>query len=101
MYYVIVLYNRGTKFRKEFRDVHGLPIQLYGFYTATVSAATRKSVIKLLGMHKPIILSRSLNKNYIFYVKEKDKILKLNQTLKLRILIATLAFEMGNDCPNI
>ena len=77
MYHVLILYNRGASFRKEFSklgDLRGFfPSHLnYMALTATASATTRKSVIRLLGMHKPVIISRSPNKNNIFYdVREK------------------------------
>ena len=41
--------------------------------TATALAATRKSVIRLLGLHKPVILSRSPNKNNILCEREKGE----------------------------
>lgn len=71
-------YYWGSSFGKEFSklgDLHGFfPSHLnYMALTATASASTRKTVIRLLGMHKPVILSRSPSKSNMFYeVLEKD-----------------------------
>ena len=77
--YLCKLYYRGSSFRKEFSklgDLRGFfPSHLnYMALTATASAATRKTVIRLLGMHKPVVLSRSPSKSNMFYeVLEKDE----------------------------
>ncbi|XP_019858455.1 PREDICTED: uncharacterized protein LOC100633019 [Amphimedon queenslandica] len=67
----------GSNFRKEFSklgDLRGFfPSHLHFMaLTATASQTTRKSVIKLLGMHKPVTISKSPSKcNIIYFVTEK------------------------------
>jgi ATP-dependent DNA helicase RecQ len=68
--YIIIL--RGATFRKEFSklgDLHGFfPSSLNVMaLTATASLSTRKEVMKLLGMLKPVTIVKSPDKPNIVY----------------------------------
>ena len=78
--------------------------------TATASASTRKDVIKILGMHKPVLILRCPNKtNIIYELREKsaevedelqylvDEVIKFRtETLKTIIFCRTY-----NDCSRL
>ena len=65
-YYIFII--RGIAFRKEFSklgDLRGFFPTLLNIMalTATASTSTRKEVIELLGMQKPVIISKSPDKS--------------------------------------
>ena len=67
---------RGDYFRKEFRRLGAvrslIPSTVHVMaLTATATTATKESVIAILGLDKPIIVSASPDKpNICYYVKE-------------------------------
>ena len=74
----ICYYNRGTTFRKEFAELQvvrslipsGVNVMAL---TATATSTTRRSIIKILGMEKPLIISWSPSKENLFLsVKENS-----------------------------
>lgn len=76
-YYTHKLFFRGTDFRKKFGKLG----DLRGFFpndvkfmalSATMSKKTRREVIRILGMHKPVIIAKNPDKiNIVYSVYEK------------------------------
>ena len=75
--------------------------------TATASASTRKDVIKILGMHKPVLILRCPNKtNIIYELREKSAEVEdelqylVDEVIKFRTKTAkTIIFRQTyNDC---
>lgn len=70
-----IYFFRGKDFRKEFsklRDLRGYFSQYVRFMalTATATMQTRKEVIRLTGMHKPVLVLKSPEKPNTFYSVE-------------------------------
>ena len=69
----LCLHYRGSDFQKEFSKLGELrgffpsPIKFMAL-TATVSSKTRKEVVRLLGMYKPVFLTKSPDKPNIIYI---------------------------------
>ena len=79
---IIIVYFRGSSFCPEFSElgkVHSIipeSVKVMAL-TATATKTTRASIIKLLDMHTPTVVSVHPGKNNImtlYYVKEKSSI---------------------------
>ena len=78
LYQYVIYFCRGKDFRREFGklgDIRGYFPQRLKFMalTATASLQTRKDIIKLMGMCKPVAVIKSPDKPNIYYsVEEKN-----------------------------
>ena len=112
---IIVLFYRGTNFRKQFGklgDLRGFfpPSLKFMALTATASKATRKDVIRTLGMVKPVtIVISPEKKNIVYYVNEKSgeleeifrylvEELRSNRTETMKTIVFCRTYQ---DCSNL
>ena len=90
---------RGDDFRKEFSKLG----DLCGFFptnvkfmalSATMSKKTRRDVIRILGMHKPVVIAKSPDKpNLVYSVYEKSEMEEVFDGLIEELRVKRLQME--------
>uniref|UniRef100_A0A1X7VAA9 Uncharacterized protein n=2 Tax=Amphimedon queenslandica TaxID=400682 RepID=A0A1X7VAA9_AMPQE len=112
----------GDEFRKDFSklgDFCGFILKNVKFMALALSAAMSKStwrdVSRILGMSKPVTIAKSPDKPNLVYslieksemeevfhsVIEELKAKRLQMESRMGVVIATVAFRLGTDCPNV
>ena len=109
-----IYFFRGKDFRKEFSklgDLCGYFSQYVRFmaFTATATVQTRKEVIRLTGMHKPVLVLKSPKKPNTFYSVEMKGELEESfyflaeklQSLRTKMEKTIIFCRTYNDCSQL